>query len=104
MDQAPVRLERRAAAAFLAAAAPLVLAVAAAGGLLALAPLLAIVVPILLAGTVPGLGTLHEARRRLIERDPREEPGVVSSGRRDERAPLSPLARLRAGRGPPLIA
>lgn len=105
MDRAPARLQRRAAAAFLAAAAPLALAVAAAGGLLALVPLLVLVVPILLAGTAPGLETLEKARRRLTTRRPGTAPsGAVPGCQRGELAPISGVARARAGRGPPLIA
>jgi hypothetical protein len=83
---------RPAAAAFLVAALPLAVAIAVAGGVLALAPLALLLIPVLVTGRAPGverLGALA-ARRPLL-------------GRRTAAGGLLIAASL-SKRGPPLPA
>ena len=103
VDQAPVRFERRAAAAFLVAGVPFAILVAASGGLLALLPLLAVVVPILLTGRTPGFEALMRLRCTLRGNRGRMAPAVsrrLESGLSRRPSPERPLS----GRGPPLPA
>lgn len=97
-----LRFERRAAAAFIVAMAPLVVGIIAAGGLVALAPLVAIVVPMLALGIVPGFALLDEACRRISElpRASRPDHGVLRPASADPR-PVSRAIRSLADRGPP---
>ena len=106
MDRATIRSQRGAAAFFLAITAPLAVAIAAAGGLVALAPLLLLVLPILATGRAPGMRTLERVRRRLgrrrrAPRDLAPKPAtLVSSFRIPGLLHAGPLA----GRGPPHTA
>lgn len=103
VDQAPVRFERRAAAAFLVASVPFAILVAAAGGLLALLPLLAVVVPILVTGRTPGFEALMRLRSPLRGNRRRMAPAIsrpLETGLVPRPLPERPLS----GRGPPLPA
>lgn len=106
MNPATIRSQRAPAAVFLAITAPLAIAIAASGGLVALAPLLLLVVPILATGRAPGMRTLERVRRRpdRRRREPRElapKPAtLVASFRIPGLLHAGPLA----GRGPPRTA
>ena len=92
---------------FLAVCLPAAVAIAAAGGLVALAPLLLLVIPILATGRAPGVDALERIRASFggrARRAPRSivpKPGVLHTS-------LDLGSRLLAGaiarRGPPLPA
>lgn len=85
------------------AAAPLAVAIAVSGGLLALIPLLAIVVPILMIGITPGVEALEHLRVRLSTGRRRGAAGSARPLSPDgDRAPVSRVGRPLADRGPPL--
>jgi hypothetical protein len=94
--------QRRAAAAFLAAAVPLAIAIATAGGIVALAPLALLVLPILALGRAPGVARLEELAARPRRRSrPTAMPAPAAPLRRRADGGLLLAARLTK-RGPPL--
>ncbi len=96
---ATIRSRRGAAAVFLAVTAPLALAIALSGGLVALAPLLLLVLPILATGRPPGIEALERVRR--APRPARSRPPRARSEARRARRTLPdsrPAARRSAGR------
>jgi hypothetical protein len=106
VDPATIRSRRGAAAVFLAVTAPLALAIAASGGIVALAPLLLLVLPILTIGRAPGLETLERLRERLGNgaRAPRELTPKTGTLSAVFRIPGLVHAGPLAGRGPPVPA
>lgn len=101
-----MRSQRAAAGVFLAVTAPLAIAIAVSGGIVALAPLLLLVLPILATGRAPGIRTLERVHRRLDRvaralRDLAPKPAALTATFR-----VSGLlhAGPLAGRGPPLTA
>jgi len=106
MSRPDARSQRIAAGIFLAVTAPLGVAIAVSGGLVALAPILLLVVPVLLTGRATGVEVLERVRERLsrLPRAPR--------GRGCRPAHPAPPLRLAGavtagplpGRGPPLPA
>ena len=106
MDPATIRSQRLAAAVFLAVCVPAVVAIAASGGLVALAPLLLLVVPILATGRAPGVDALErlrasfDARPRRAPRSIAPKPGVL---RTTFNLNSRLLAAAIARRGPPLL-
>lgn len=102
MKPGPIRFERGAAAAFVVAAAPLAFAVVAAGGVLALAPLGLVLLPMLVLGIAPGFAALDEACRRMSRqgRVSRPDDSVMRPANADP-WPVSQAVRSLADRGPP---
>jgi len=95
---------RPAAAAFLVTALPLAVAIAVAGGVLALAPLALLLIPVLVTGRAPGVERLGA----LAARRPRRHPVSAVAprpllGRRTAAGGLLIAASL-SKRGPPLPA
>ena len=106
MDPATIRSRQGAAALFLAITAPLAIAIALSGGIVALAPLLLLVLPILATGRAPGLEALERIRERLGDRAraPRELAPKAGTASAVFRIPGLLHAGPMAGRGPPLTA
>jgi hypothetical protein len=89
---------------FLLLMTPLAAAIALAGGIVALAPLLLILLPILTIGRAPGIARLAIATERRAQRGPRELGSAGFSRPTAIRIPGSLLSGPTAGRGPPLAA
>jgi hypothetical protein len=105
VDSATRKSQRRAAGAFLVVTLPFAIAIAIAGGLLGLAPLLLLVLPILAIGRAPGVEVLERARARAAT--PRRVARHIRALRPlftepEFRFVGSLLANSLAERGPPL--
>ena len=107
MNPAAVRSQRLAACVFLAVCLPAALAIAASGGLVALAPLLLLVVPILATGRAPGVDALERMRSSFDGR-PRRAPRSIVPKPAVLHTAIDLSSRLLAGaiarRGPPPLA
>ncbi len=95
------RSQRLAAGLFLALVAPLAITVTAAGGLLALVPLLALLVPVLLLGRHPGLEAIERLRGGGARARPRRATSFTGRAAEHPRASLL-IASALSKRGPPL--
>jgi hypothetical protein len=106
VNPATIRSQRAAAGVFLAVTAPLAIAIAHSGGLIALAPLLLLVLPILATGRAPGIRALDRARGRLGRgrRGPRNLAPKPAALTASFRIPGLFHAGPLAGRGPPFTA
>jgi len=96
---------RGAAVAFLAAALPLAVAIALAGGLVALAPLVLLLLPVLVTGRAAGVDALGRLATRRTPRRP-ARAGLAPAGPSPRRVAVGGLliASSLAKRGPPLAA